>query len=97
MICCSVCLGFQSLIEVIDGALPGEFGGGFVVTRRRVVVESVKGLGINISFILDAIGLKCGFVSGPSAGGIWIFSRSAKCASTAALIFGTSAAAGALP
>ena len=40
-------LRFQRFVEVVDGALPGEFGGGFVVTRRRVIVETVVGFRIH--------------------------------------------------
>ena len=42
---------------MVDGALPGKLGGGFVVTWRGIVVETVKSLGINIPFMLNAIGL----------------------------------------
>ena len=50
-------LSFQIFIEVIEGALPGEFGGCFVVSRRRVVMKAVTGFRIDVPFMLDPIGL----------------------------------------
>lgn len=60
-------LRLQRLVEVVDGALPGEFGGAFVKTRRGIVMKAVIGLGIYKRFVLDIIRLEGGFIVGPSA------------------------------
>src|ERR1044071_4818885 len=59
-------LRLQIFVEVIDGALPGEFGRGLVIARRRVVVKPVVGLGINVSLVFDRILVERLFVFGPT-------------------------------
>src|SRR5215467_3902950 len=60
-------LRLQRLVKVVDGPLPSELGGGFVETRRRVVMEAMIRFWIDIRLIPDAIGLESGFVIGPPA------------------------------
>src|SRR5215471_19886767 len=60
-------LRLQRLVKVVDGPLPSELGGGFVETRRRVVMEAMIRFWIDICLIPDAIGLESGFVIGPPA------------------------------
>ena len=49
----------EGLLEVRDGPLPGELGGGFVVARRAgIVVEGVPGAGIDVGLVALAIFLK---------------------------------------
>jgi hypothetical protein len=60
-------LRLQRLVEVVDGALPGEFSGAFVKTRRGIVVEAMIRFRIHIRLVLDVIRLEGGFVLGPPA------------------------------
>src|SRR2546423_1322473 len=41
----------EVLVEPVQRALPGEFGRGFVVTRRRVVVEAVLRGFVHMAFV----------------------------------------------
>ena len=68
----------QRLIEVVDRPLPGQLDSGLVITRRRVVVETVICFGIDVSFVLDAIRLEGGFVLGPPAVDVGICLRKVK-------------------
>src|SRR5215831_18610085 len=44
----------QVFVEPVERALPGLFGGGFVVARRGVVVEAVIGALVDMPFMGDA-------------------------------------------
>ena len=68
----------QIFIEEVEGALPGQLGGGLVIARRSVVVEAVIGTGVNISVVGDVVGFERLFVSGPSAGDAGVQSRIVK-------------------
>src|SRR5262245_39417869 len=48
----------ERLVEEIDGALPGELGGGFAVTWRRVVVEAVLRVLVREDLVLLVVGLE---------------------------------------
>ena len=56
----------QVLVEEIDRALPRELRGGFVVARRRVVVEAVLGALVGEGLVRLAVGLERRFVRRPS-------------------------------
>jgi hypothetical protein len=60
-------LRLQRLVEVVDGALPGEFRRFCVITRCRIVMEAVIRSGIHISLVLYAARLEGGLVFGPPA------------------------------
>ena len=57
--------GAHVLVEPVHRALPGELGGGLVITRRRVVVEAVLGLRVDVAFVRDVVGLQRRLVRGP--------------------------------
>jgi hypothetical protein len=54
------------LIEEIQRALPGEFGRGFVVAWRRVVVESVIRAFVQVCGVGDVVGFQRFLLSGPA-------------------------------
>src|SRR4030095_17259256 len=56
----------QVLVEVGDGAIPRQLGGGGVVAWRRVVVETMLGVGIDETLVLDVGRLQRRFVRGPA-------------------------------
>jgi hypothetical protein len=70
------------LAEPIQRALPGQLRGGLVVTRRRVVVEAVVGLRIDVSLVRDVVAFRA-FARRPPAGEV---SSSPRWARIAALI-----------
>src|SRR5262245_13863902 len=46
----------QIFVEPVEGALPGELGGRFVVARRGVVVKAVLRAGIDVAFMRHMTG-----------------------------------------
>src|SRR4051812_8106300 len=60
--------GAQVLVEEIERALPRKLRGGLVVARRRVVVEAVLRVGIDVGVVLDVTGLEHLLERGPAAG-----------------------------
>jgi hypothetical protein len=47
-------LRLQRLVEVVDGALPGDLGRFWVITRCRVVMKAVIRFGVHISLVFHA-------------------------------------------
>ena len=56
----------QVLVEERDRPRPRELGGGFVVARRRVVVEAVIRARVHVHLVLDAVRLERRLVRGPA-------------------------------
>ena len=55
------CLSYsplQILVEEVESALPGKLGGGFVISRRRIVVETMIRALIYIFLVVDVIGFQ---------------------------------------
>jgi hypothetical protein len=46
------CASAQAGAEEIDGALPGQLGGGGIVARRGVVVEAVLDAGVDVVLVM---------------------------------------------
>src|SRR5712671_6398003 len=61
-------LRLQVFVEPIQRVLPGFFGGGLVVTRRRVVVEAVIGALVDVTFMRHVVGRECRIKGLPSTG-----------------------------
>src|SRR5882672_12352867 len=59
---------FQIFVEPIQRVLPGFLGCGLVVTRRRVVVETVIGALIDVTFMWHVVGRERRIEGFPSAG-----------------------------
>src|SRR5438046_3611411 len=56
----------QVLVEELERPLPGELGGGLVISRCRVVVEAVLRTRILVHRVRDVAGLERSLVSGPA-------------------------------
>src|SRR5712691_3184955 len=56
----------QVLVEELERPLPGELGGGLVISRCRVVVEAVLRARILVHRVRDVAGLERSLVSGPA-------------------------------
>src|SRR5215472_6201533 len=65
---CSFGSGSQILVEPVQGALPGFFGCGFVVTGSCVVVEAVIGAFVNVTLMGHLRLGQRGIEGRPSAG-----------------------------
>src|SRR3954447_13450836 len=50
---------FEVFVEPGQRALPGEFGSGLVIARRRVIVEAVVGGFVNVTFVNHLCGRQC--------------------------------------
>ncbi len=50
---------------MVEGALPGELGGGFVEARCGVVVKALIGIGVDVGFVLDVVHLERFVVAWP--------------------------------
>src|SRR5579883_1112538 len=91
----AVLLAPQVFIEEVDGPLPRQLGGGFVVARRGVVVEAVIGALVDIRGVGDVVGFQRLFISRPAAGDPLV--ERGVLSSSGALIFAASAAEGCAP
>src|ERR1035437_4138893 len=58
----------QIFVEKIEGTLPGQFGGGLVITGRRIVVETMIRALINIGGVRHVVGLESLLPGRKSAG-----------------------------
>src|ERR1700720_3661333 len=61
-------LGLQIFVEPIEGVLPGFLGRRFVVTRRRVVVETVIGTLVDVTLMRHMRSGECRIEGFPSSG-----------------------------